>query len=407
MTVASVVGYSVDGVLGLIALGLAKLELVPSVLEAAKPRAAAGGATLGALSPAWALETGAVVLAYWALAIALVFMNSWLMDGLFPYAATLTLVQMVVGAAVSAALVYGCELAPAPEGLTLEAWATHFLPVGALYAVYLWGSNACYDYLEVGFVQMLKPSCGLFTYFLLLRGGLETWTTRKALNLLVMFGALSMSSLGQSELGRFSLAGVVVLLSSQLANALYAVSLQRILQRIGAPGGAPLRLNPLTTLMCVGPAAALWLAALAAAIEWREPSFAWTIPTWVLAANCALAVGLNLAIMAMIQRLSALSYNLLGCAKDVIVVGLSAVIDHEAINHLEIASYAVAMFAQVLWAHRKISEKLTAARKAADAPPETSEKLLDEPEADEPDSVGAALSKMYGALVPGAGKAEC
>ena len=89
-------------------------------------------------------------------------------------------------------------------------------------------------YLEVGFVQMLKPSCGLFTYFLLLRGGLETWTTRKALNLLVMFGALSMSSLGQSELGRFSLAGVVVLLSSQLANALYAVSLQRILQRIGA-----------------------------------------------------------------------------------------------------------------------------------------------------------------------------
>ena len=78
-----------------------------------------------------------------------------------------------------------------------------------------------------------------------------------------------------------------------------------------------------------------------------------------------------------------------------------------ALDWAVLASYAVAMFAQVLWAHRKICEKLTAARKAADAPPETSEKLLDEPEADEPDSVGAALSKMYGALVPGAGKAEC
>ena len=90
-----------------------------------------------------------------------------------------------------------------------------------------------------------------------------------------------------------------------------------------------------------------------------------------------------------------------------IVVGLSAVIDDEAINPLELTSYAVAMFAQVLWAHRKICEKLAVERKAADAPPETSQKLLEAPEAEEPDSIGATLSKVYGALVPGAGKAEC
>ena len=60
----------------------------------------------------------------------------------------------------------------------------------------------------------------------------------------------------------------------------------------------------------------------------------------------------------------------------------------------------------MLWAHRKICEKLTAARKPRTHRPRRA-KLLDEPEADEPDSVGAALSKMYGALVPGAGKAEC
>ena len=98
---------------------------------------------------------------------------------------------MIEARVIDRAARLGALCRPPPRSRSLGAWATHFLPVGALYAVYLWGSNACYDYLEVGFVQMLKPSCGLFTYFLLLRGGLETWTTRKALNLLVMFGALS------------------------------------------------------------------------------------------------------------------------------------------------------------------------------------------------------------------------
>ena len=209
------------------------------------------------------------MLAYWAFAIALVFMNSWLMDGLFPYAATLTLVQMVVGAAVSAALVYGCELAPAPEGLTLEAWATHFLPVGALYAVYLWGSNACYDYLEVGFVQMLKPSCGLFTYFLLLRGGLETWTTRKALNLLVMFGALSMSSLGsRSSAGSRSPASSCCSARSSPARCTPSRSAHPAAHR--RAGRRAAAAQPTHDAHVRRPAA-LWLAALAAAIEWREP----------------------------------------------------------------------------------------------------------------------------------------
>ena len=112
---------------------------------------------------------------------------------------------------------------------------------------------------------MLKPSCGLFMYALMLRCGLETWTARKGLNLLVMFGALSMASLGQEEIGSFSLAGVVLLLVAMLANALYIVSLQRVLQQTGT-GAVPLKLNALSTLTVVGPAAACWLAVLAAAM---------------------------------------------------------------------------------------------------------------------------------------------
>ena len=370
---SSVIGYATIGGLALIALGLARVEVLPRLLG----KTSTQEVSLHDVSPVWLAKMIVLVLVYWACAISLVFVNAWLMSGRFPYAATLTLVQMVFSAAVSAVLVYGAKLAPAPDGLTLEAWATKILPIGALYAIYLWGSNACYDYLEVGFVQMLKPSCGLFTYALTLRCGLETWTTPKALNLLVMFGALSMASLGQEEIGSFSLTGVVVLLSAMLANALYIVSLQRILQQVGT--GEPLKLNPLSTLMIVGPAAACWLAVLAAAVEWRA-GFEWTIPTWLLAVDCLLSLSLNVVMLAVIQRFSGLSYSLLGFAKDGVIVGMAGAIDHESVDALEISAYAVSLFAQMIWAYRKVLEKASAEKEAKK--PEMYRNLLDAAESD-------------------------
>ncbi len=392
----SVVGYATLGGLALVALGLARVEVLPRLLG----RTSAHEATPRDLSPVWLAKMLVLVLAYWTCAISLTFVNSWLMSGRFPHAATLMLVQMVFSSAVSAALVYGAKLAPAPEGLTLDVWLTNFLPIGALYAIYLWGSNTCYDYLEVGFVQMLKPSCGLFMYALMLRCGLETWTARKGLNLLVMFGALSMASLGQEEIGSFSLAGVVLLLVAMLANALYIVSLQRVLQQTGT-GAVPLKLNALSTLTVVGPAAACWLAVLAAAMEWRA-GFEWTIPTWLLVVNCLLALSLNVVMLAVVQRFSALSYSLLGFAKDGVVVVMAGAIDHEAVDTLEISAYAVSMFAQVLWAYRKVLEKAAAEKELKQ--PEMYRNLLDAAEADQADDelvpARAVLSNAYGAFVP-------
>jgi len=54
--------------------------------------------------------------------------------------------HMLTGAVVAAILVY-FRLFPAPKGITIGFYTTRIVPLGILYAINLWGSNAAYLYL--------------------------------------------------------------------------------------------------------------------------------------------------------------------------------------------------------------------------------------------------------------------
>jgi hypothetical protein len=91
-----------------------------------------------------------LVLANMACIIALIYMNSWIIEDMFPWAATLTFLQMAFTSLAAFFLVYVCRATPPPSAaLTPALWFGRFVPLGALYAIYLWGSNKVYDYLEV------------------------------------------------------------------------------------------------------------------------------------------------------------------------------------------------------------------------------------------------------------------
>ncbi|KAJ8608889.1 hypothetical protein CTAYLR_005295 [Chrysophaeum taylorii] len=254
---------------------------------------------------------------YLVMTIALIYVNAWIVSDLFPYAATLTMLQMIFCAISSAGLVYGFKVASVPNRAELRVMSRKFVVLGFFYAVYLWGSNLAYKYLEVGFIQILKPLGGFMIYLTLLRHGYETLSTWKALNMIAIFGAVSIASCGQDEIGAFSWVGVSVLLSSLVANSCYYTLLQYLLQPQDDDTKQTVRLNPLTTMLLVGPSAALWLFCVAVSTEWSQKHFEWTLPTWVLLLDCALAFGLNISIMYMLKAFSALTYALCGYGKDV------------------------------------------------------------------------------------------
>lgn len=279
---------------------------------------------------------------YTAITITLIYVNAWILDDIFPYAATLTMIQMIVCSLLS---VFFADI---PQSIPLRK----FVVLGLLYAVYLWGSNLVYEYLEVGFIQVLKPLGGFLIYLSLLQRGFETVSFWKSANVFAILASISIASCAQNEIGAVSWFGIGVLTASLVANALYYTVLQFSLQGDD-------KLDPLTTMLLVGPAAALWLAVLAACTEWTRPHFKWSLPLWILAIDCGLAFALNITIMYMLKAFSALTYALCGYTKDVLVVALSTLIVNERVSNLEWQAYGVMLFAQAIWIYRKVDDQTT------------------------------------------------
>ena len=301
---------------------------------------------------------------YLGITISLIYVNAWILDEIFPYAATLTLIQQLICAVLSAGILLG--LKTPLEDITVRIWMEKFLVLGLLFAIYLWGSNLAYVYLEVGYIQMIKPVGGFLIYATLLASGYETIDVWKFITLIAIFGAVSIASCGQEELGAFNVVGLGILIASLCGNAFYYTMLQYLLQPPPSSTKQRIKLNPIMTMALVGPAAALWLALVAALTEWNQSSFSWSIPTWLLLLDSVLAFALNITIMYMLQAFSALTYALCGYSKDVIVVGLSTILVNEQVSNLEWHAYAVMLVGQALWIVRKIDNQIDDIRSGDD-----------------------------------------
>ena len=62
---------------------------------------------------------------------------------------------------------------PTSVGMTWRLYVKIVIPLALLYCFYLYGSNAVYDYLQVGYIQLLKPGQMIGVYILLLLCGKE------------------------------------------------------------------------------------------------------------------------------------------------------------------------------------------------------------------------------------------
>ena len=140
------------------------------------------------------------------------------------------------------------------------------------------------------------------------------------------------------------------------------------LARLAAkPASLPLELTPATTLCALGPVVALALGCYAAATEWPG-AFAANAdapPALWLAADCALALALNLLQLAIVARLSAFAYTVAGYVKGVLVVALACLAFREAIPRVVLESYALMVAGCALWTRRKLRARAAAAAPAA------------------------------------------
>lgn len=301
----------------------------------------------------------AYLIAQWiALSSTIILFNKWLLsEKNFHFPLTLVLLHMAfMSVACRAWKALGWAEVPS---LSWEVTLKTFVPIAAFFAASLGFGNAAYLYLSVAFVQMLKASTSVAV--LLVSFALKLEAPNATLGLYIVAIASGVGWACAAQVGELSVLGVAVQMLAVIAEALRLCTVQISLTSRG------LKLSPVAFLYYVAPLCALvlvppWLATEAALVTKHHAAPMRRVGVLLLLLNASVAFLLNLATMALIKSTSALTLNVSGVAKDLLLIGWSVVVSGALVTPSQMAGYCVALAGVSGYTRYKRQQ---AARKAA------------------------------------------
>jgi drug/metabolite transporter (DMT)-like permease len=222
-----------------------------------------------------------------------------------------------------------------PDAEKVIPWDTYLyglLPISVLYGYCLGAGNLAFMFSSVAFLQMVKPINVLFTSLAAFAFQLETATMSHVIIVCIIFGGVSLAATGDVE---FSLIGCVLQLTACSCEGIRLALLQKVMTKDA-------RLDPVTTVYRFAPVAGLSLCLVACFVEtpvdWgrlKSPS--------MLVMNCVVALVLNVLIVTVIKKASAVVFTLAGILKDVGTICASVVMFQTPIAPLEVVGYGLSM----------------------------------------------------------------
>lgn len=219
-----------------------------------------------------------------------------------------------------------------------RVYIARFVPVGLFFAASLSLGNAAYLFISVAFVQMLKASTPVATLLVSLCLGLERPSCR--LGFYVMLVSSGIIALCVAQVNP-SVPGVLLQLGSISCEAVKLCLVNILLTSRG------LKLSPVASLYFIAPvcAAALlpvWVLFEAARLAARGTGAFAAVGGGIFAVNLCLAYVLNIATMALIQNTSALTLNVAGVIKDLLLIGYSVTVSGAIVSTTQYGGYFVA-----------------------------------------------------------------
>ena len=293
----------------------------------------------------------AYLLVQWiTLSSVLILLNKHLLSSAgFDLPVTLVLMHMSF-ASLCSAIWRWCGWISVPR-LTYYDYCVRFVPVGLCFAVSLSLGNAAYLYISVAFVQMLKASTPVATLVMSFCFGLERPSCRLFAYILLVSCGIFISCVSQVHP---SVPGVVLQLSAIGAEAVRLCLVNILLTSRG------LKLSPIASLYLIAPLCAVCLLPMWALFE--APRLAHrgldafrVVGPLVFAANLSLAFTLNLATMALIKHTSALTLNVAGVVKDLLLIGYSIAVSGARVSPVQFSGYAMAFVGVTAYSNHKRS----------------------------------------------------
>jgi len=256
----------------------------------------------------------------------------------FHFPLTLVLFHMVfISAACAAWKALGW--ASFPSDISWHDIQMRFVPVAVLFALSLCLGNAAYLYISVAFIQMLKASTPVAVLIASFGFGLETANVELGVCISLIACGVALACYGQIQ---FDVIGFSVQMAAVGCEALRLCLVSIALTSRG------FKLSPIAFLYFVAPLCAIAIlpvwAYLEAEIVMRH-NFApiRRVGIMLLLLNASIAFLLNLATMALIKHTSALTLNVSGVFKDILLIVWSVAVSGAIVTPIQYAGYAVAI----------------------------------------------------------------
>ncbi|KAF2722336.1 TPT-domain-containing protein [Polychaeton citri CBS 116435] len=220
--------------------------------------------------------------------------------------------------------------------MTGRVYLRSIVPIGAMFSLSLICGNLTYLYLSVSFIQMLKatmPVAVLLTSWVM---GVAPPSLKTLGNVSLIVIGVVIASLGEIK---FVMTGFLYQVGGIVFEAVRLTMVQKLLS------GSEFKMDPLVSLYYFAPACAIINGVVC--LFWEIPSMTLgdieRVGYLTLLANAVIAFMLNISVVFLIGRGSALVMTLCGVLKDILLVVASMIIFGDPVSGLQFFGYSIAL----------------------------------------------------------------
>lgn len=216
------------------------------------------------------------------------------------------------------------------------------VPIGVFFSLSLICGNLTYLYLSVAFIQMLKATTPVAVLLASWALGVSAPNMKQFLNVSAIVVGVIIASIGEID---FVVIGVLLQLAGVMFEALRLTMVQRLLS------SPDLKMDPLVSLYYFAPICAVMNGVVALIWEVPKCSMAdvYNVGLFTFFLNGLCAFMLNVSVVFLIGKTSAVVLTLCGVLKDIMLVGASMLIWGTHVTGLQFFGYSIALGGMVYY----------------------------------------------------------
>ncbi|KAI1342549.1 triose-phosphate transporter family-domain-containing protein [Xylariaceae sp. FL0016] len=217
-----------------------------------------------------------------------------------------------------------------------QTYMRAIVPIGIMFSLSLICGNLAYIYLSVSFIQMLKATNVVATLIATWMFGMAAPSMKTLANVSVIVVGIIIASFGELK---FDMFGFIVQVSGVVAEALRLVMVQRLLS------SEEFKMDPLVSVYYYAPACALINGVVTLFVEVPRLTMGdiFGLGIFTLLANAIVAFGLNVSVVLLIGKTSAVVLTMAGVLKDILLVMSSMIIFGDPVTGQQWVGYSIAL----------------------------------------------------------------